>query len=151
MDEENIGLRISQLIEKLDLKKVEFAEIIKIDQSLISKIISGKRMPSNRTISDICREFDVNEEWLKTGKGSMFVDRTKDEELAYLVGKLLSNEEDSFKKRLIAALLKLDESEWATVEKIAEEITKGWAFTLSLLFLPLSFVFKTKDKNIYDV
>ncbi len=125
MDEENIGLRISQLIEKLDLKKVEFAEIIKIDQSLISKIISGKRMPSNRTISDICREFDVNEEWLKTGKGSMFVDRTKDEELAYLVGKLLSNEEDSFKKRLIAALLKLDESEWATVEKIAEEITKG--------------------------
>lgn len=125
MDKENIGLRISQLIEKLDLKKVEFAEIIKIDQSLISKIISGKRMPSNRTISDICREFDVNEEWLKTGKGSMFVDRTKDEELAYLVGKLLSNEEDSFKKRLIAALLKLDESEWATVEKIAEEITKG--------------------------
>lgn len=125
MDEENIGLRISQLIEKLDLKKVEFAEIIKIDQSLISKIISGKRMPSNRTISDICREFDVNEEWLRTGKGSMFVDRTKDEELAYLVGKLLSNEEDSFKKRLIAALLKLDESEWATVEKIAEEITKG--------------------------
>ena len=125
MDKENIGLRISQLIEKLDLKKVEFAEIIKIDQSLISKIISGKRMPSNRTISDICGEFDVNEEWLKTGKGSMFVDRTKDEELAYLVGKLLSNEEDSFKKRLIAALLKLDESEWATVEKIAEEITKG--------------------------
>lgn len=125
MDEENIGLRISQLIEKLDLKKVEFAEIIKIDQSLISKIISGKRMPSNRTISDICREFDVNEEWLKTGKGSMFVDRTKDEELAYLVGKLLSNEEDSFKKRLIAALLKLDETEWKTVEKIAEEITKG--------------------------
>ena len=35
MDEENIGLRISQLIEKLDLKKVEFAEIIKIDQSFI--------------------------------------------------------------------------------------------------------------------
>lgn len=125
MDEENIGLRISQLIEKLDLKKVEFAEIIKIDQSLISKIISGKRMPSNRTISDICREFDVNEEWLKTGKGSMFVDRTKDEELAMLVGKLLADEEDSFKKRLVAALLKLDESEWATVEKIAEEITKG--------------------------
>ena len=125
MDEENIGLRISQLIEKLDLKKVEFAEIIKIDQSLISKIISGKRMPSNRTISDICREFDVNEEWLRTGEGSMFIERTKDEELSYLIGKLLSDEEDSFKKRLIAALLKLDESEWATVEKIAEEITKG--------------------------
>ena len=55
----------------------------------------------------------------------MFIERTKDEELSYLIGKLLSDEEDSFKKRLIAALLKLDESEWATVEKIAEEITKG--------------------------
>lgn len=125
MDEENIGLRISQLIEKLDLKKVEFAEIIKIDQSLISKIIAGKRMPSNRTISDICREFDVNEDWLRTGEGSMFVDRTKDEELANLIGKLLSTEEDSFKKRFTTALLKLNEDEWKVVEKIAEEIAKG--------------------------
>lgn len=149
--ENNIGKRIADLIKALNMRQVEFGEAIKVNQSYISKLIVGKRIPSDRTISYICNEFDVNEEWLRTGEGSMFIERTKDEELSYLIGKLLSDEEDSFKKRLIAALLKLDESEWATVEKIAEEITKGWAFTLSLLFLPLSFVFKTKDKNIYDV
>ena len=123
--ENNIGKRISDLIKALNMRQVEFGEAIKVNQSYISKLIVGKRIPSDRTISYICNEFDVNEEWLRTGEGSMFIERTKDEELSYLIGKLLSDEEDSFKKRLIAALLKLDESEWATVEKIAEEITKG--------------------------
>ncbi len=121
----NIGDRISQIIKTLNIKQVDFAEAIKVNQSYISQLVVGKRIPSDRTISYICNEFDVNEEWLRTGEGSMFIERTKDEELSYLIGKLLSDEEDSFKKRLIAALLKLDESEWATVEKIAEEITKG--------------------------
>lgn len=121
----NIGKRIADLIKALNMRQVEFGEAIKVNQSYISKLIVGKRIPSDRTISYICNEFDVNEEWLRTGEGSMFIERTKDEELSYLIGKLLSDEEDSFKKRLIAALLKLDESEWATVEKIAEEITKG--------------------------
>lgn len=121
----NIGDRISQIIKTLNIKQVDFAEAIKVNQSYISQLVVGKRVPSDRTISYICNEFDVNEEWLRTGEGSMFIERTKDEELSYLIGKLLSEEEDSFKKRLIAALLKLDESEWATVEKIAEEITKG--------------------------
>lgn len=121
----NIGDRISQIIKTLNIKQVDFAEAIKVNQSYISQLVVGKRVPSDRTISYICNEFDVNEEWLRTGEGSMFIERTKDEELSYLIGKLLSDEEDSFKKRLIAALLKLDESEWATVEKIAEEITKG--------------------------
>lgn len=121
----NIGDRISQIIKTLNIKQVDFAEAIKVNQSYISQLVVGKRVPSDRTISYICNEFDVNEEWLRTGEGSMFIERTKDEELSYLIGKLLSEEEDSFKKRLIAALLKLDESEWATVEKIAEEIAKG--------------------------
>ena len=123
--EKNISDRISQIIKTLNIKQVDFAEAIKVNQSYISQLVVGKRIPSDRTISYICNEFDVNEEWLRTGEGSMFIERTKDEELSYLIGKLLSDEEDSFKKRLIAALLKLDESEWATVEKIAEEITKG--------------------------
>ncbi|MEE0761732.1 MAG: helix-turn-helix transcriptional regulator [Acutalibacteraceae bacterium] len=121
----NIGKRIADLIKALNMRQVEFGEAIKVNQSYISKLIVGKRIPSDRTISYICNEFDVNEEWLRTGEGSMFIERTKDEELSYLIGKLLSDEEDSFKKRLIAALLKLDETEWKTVEKIAEEITKG--------------------------
>lgn len=123
--ENNIGKRIADLIKALNMRQVEFGEAIKVNQSYISKLIVGKRIPSDRTISYICNEFDVNEEWLRTGEGQMFVERTKDEELAMLVGKLLADEEDSFKKRLVAALLKLDETEWKTVEKIAEEITKG--------------------------
>ncbi len=71
MDAE-IGNRIGTLIEALGIKKVRFAECINIDQSYVTQLTSGKRKPSDRTIADICREFNVNEIWLRTGKGKMF-------------------------------------------------------------------------------
>ena len=76
---DEIGYRIGALIEALGMKKVRFAERINIDQSYVTQLTSGKRNPSDRTISDICREFNVREEWLRNGSGEMFLDFTEDE------------------------------------------------------------------------
>lgn len=73
--ENNIGNRISQVIEALGIKKVKFAERLKIDQSYVTQLASGKRNPSDRLLADICREFNVSEAWLRTGEGEMFVRR----------------------------------------------------------------------------
>ncbi len=48
-----------------------FAEKLGLTKNFISLIETGKREPSDRTIKDICREFNINEDWLRTGKGEM--------------------------------------------------------------------------------
>lgn len=101
----NIGKRIGELIKALDIKKVRFAERLKIDQSYVTQLTNCKRNPSERTISDICREFNVREEWLRDGSGEMFLDFTEDEFAK--AAATLSN--DAFVRSLIIEYWKLDE------------------------------------------
>lgn len=79
---------------------------------------------SERTVSDICREFDINETWLKTGEGNMFIELTKEEEIATFIGEVLRDEDDSFKKRLISGLAALDETGWEVLENFLNSIQK---------------------------
>ena len=102
---DEIGYRIVLLIDALGMKKVRFAERINIDQSYVTQLTSGKRNPSDRTISDICREFNVREEWLRNGSGEMFLDFTEDEFAK--AAATLSN--DAFVRSLIVGYWKLDD------------------------------------------
>lgn len=70
----SIGYRIGMILEKNSCKKVVFAERLKIDQSYVSQLVSGKRSPSERLIESICREFNVNRAWLETGEGEMLAE-----------------------------------------------------------------------------
>ena len=70
----SIGYRIGMILEKNNCKKVVFAERLKIDQSYVSQLVSGKRSPSERLIESICREFNVNRTWLETGEGEMIAE-----------------------------------------------------------------------------
>lgn len=61
--------RIASVVEDSKLSKTKFAEKIGISQPYLSQICSGAKVPSDRTISDICREFCINGKWLRTGEG----------------------------------------------------------------------------------
>lgn len=117
---EHLSERIVELIKALGIKKTIFARTLNVSQAFVSQLCSGERVPSDRTIADICREFDVSEEWLRTGTGPMFVEKTRDEELAEFFGHVLAR--DDFKQRLLAALSRLDESEWAMLEQVARKL-----------------------------
>lgn len=117
---EQLSERIRELIRVRGKKKAEFARALNVSQAFVSQMCSGERMPSDRTIADICREFDVSEEWLRKGTGPMFVEKTRDEELAEFFGHVLAR--DDFKQRLLAALSRLDESEWAMLEQVARKL-----------------------------
>jgi transcriptional regulator with XRE-family HTH domain len=69
---ETVNERISGLINELQIKKSEFADRIHITPAFVSQICSGVRQPSDRTISDICREFGIFREWLETGEGQKY-------------------------------------------------------------------------------
>jgi transcriptional regulator with XRE-family HTH domain len=68
-----IGERIKELRKALRLTQAAFAERIGIRQNSVAVIEIGKNTPSDQTIAFICREFRVNEAWLRNGAGEMFV------------------------------------------------------------------------------
>lgn len=117
--------RISKIIESLGLKKSEVAKRLGISGPFVSELCSGAKSPSDRTILDICREFNVNETWLRTGEGEMFVPISRDEEIEEFIGRLLHDESDSFRKRLVSVLAKLTEEEWAILEEKARWLVNG--------------------------
>ena len=53
----------------------------------------GKASPSDRTINDICDKYNVNETWLRTGKGEMFNELPEEDEVAAYVSELLEDDE----------------------------------------------------------
>lgn len=118
---EKLNERIAQTRKTSGLTQETFgARIGGLSRNYVWMLEKGERVPSDRTIADICREFDVSEEWLRTGTGPMFVEKTRDEELAEFFGHVLAR--DDFKQRLLAALSRLDESEWDMLEQVARKL-----------------------------
>ena len=116
--------RVKLLRKTLDLTMEKFGDRLGVKKNSISQIESGKNALTEQMIKSICREFDVDEEWLRNGTGSMFIERTRDEEIAKFIGTIQSVEDDSFMKKFISMLAKLDESEWVLLEKMALKLTK---------------------------
>ena len=85
---------------------------------------TGVNSLTDAVITSICREFNINEEWLRSGKGEMFIERSRDDQIAAFVGNILEKESDSFKRRFISMLAALDEPDWETLEKIVKMMQK---------------------------
>jgi len=116
--------RISTIIEASGIKKTVFADRLNVSQAFVSQLCSGVKQPSDRTIADICREFNVNEDWLRTGEGEMFKPLSRSETIAKFAGELMKDEDDSFRRQLVEALAQLDEKEWEVLAGIAKKLTK---------------------------
>ena len=112
--------RINFIIEKLDISNAKFAERVEISQAYTSQLRSGARAPSDRTIKDICREFGVNEVWLRTGEGDPFQQRTREEEIMRFAVRAARGSE-GFRKQLAFMLSQLDEEDWENLEKIYQK------------------------------
>lgn len=117
--------RLRKLRKELHLTQQKFADILGVKQNTIAQYEMGRNEPSDTVIISICREFNVSEEWLRNGTGDMFVPMTRDEEIATFIGSIQADVDDTFKKRLISVLAKLDENEWDLLEKIAEDIVNS--------------------------
>lgn len=114
--------RIKAIRKALKLTQAEFGASIGVKGNTITNYETGLRMPSDAVILSICREFGVNETWLRTGEGEMFVKKSRDDEIAGFVGEVLSEETPTFKKRLISVLARLSEDEWSMLENRLKEI-----------------------------
>ena len=122
MDE---GQRVRELRKELQLTLEKFGKPLGVGKTAISKIENGENNLTDQMIFAICREYNVDENWLRTGEGEMFVPLSRDEQIEEFIGDMLREEPNSFKKRLISALAKLSEPEWELLENKMKEIVLG--------------------------
>lgn len=116
--------RIKLVRNSLELTQQEFADKLKVKRNTVATYEMGRSTPSNSAIALICREFNVNEEWLRNGTGEMFKPQSKNQEIGSFINSVMSLSDDKFKKRLVEALTKLDEKDWEALEIITDKLLK---------------------------
>ena len=119
-----MGERIKELRKQLGLTQQEFSEKIGIKRNSLANYEIGRNEPIDAIVSLICRVYHVNEEWLRTGNGEIFETLDRDQEISEFIGKVMHEEDDSFRKRFISALSGLTAEDWKALEHIADEIAK---------------------------
>ena len=108
--------RIIQLRKSLDLTQADFADRLGLSRNYIWMIEKGERVPADRTIGDICREFGVNRVWLETGVGDPFQPKDKREELKAVFADVLSGR-PSEKNAFIEAMAQLPDDVFPVLVK----------------------------------
>ena len=116
--------RFKELRTALNMKQGDLAKELTLSQGHVSDIENGRKSLSDQTIEILTLKYNIDEEWLRTGEGEMFLPLDRQDQIAKLTSDLFKEEKNSFKERLILALAGLDESEWELLEKIAEKIAK---------------------------
>lgn len=119
---ETIGERIRSIREEHHMSRRKFGKVLGTSENAIVNIEYDrlKRPDQKEPIYKlICKEFGINMEWLMYGTGDKECDDLRDAQISEFVGRTFENESETFKKRFIAMLSSLDESDWETLEKIA--------------------------------
>lgn len=118
----DISSRISTVIKSSGLTKTAFSKKIGLSQPFVSQLASGDASPSDRTIVDICREFGVNEHWLRTGEGEMFVRLSREEEITKFAMSIVRNPDSELQRRFISVLAQLTPEQWQLMEQMAHQL-----------------------------
>lgn len=116
-----INTRIAAVIQASGLTKTAFAERVKVSQQHISRLAKDGT-PSDRTIVDICREFGVSEQWLRTGEGEMFVRLSREEEITKFAMSIVRNPDSEFQRRFVSVLAQLTPEQWLLMEQMAHQL-----------------------------
>ncbi len=117
--------RIKLLRKELELTQEKFSERLGIKRNTIAKYETGINEPTNAVISLICREFNVNEQWLRTGEGEMFRVLPEEDELSIYIEDLLMGTEDSVHKAIKAFLLAYGRMNDPS-KKVMNELIDNW-------------------------
>ena len=114
-----MNTRFKELRKEIKLTQEEFAKKMQLSRSYINLIEMGKKIPAERTIKDICREFKVNYDWLVNGTGDMFQDDDSDAQA--IVDSVMAGDND-FAKKTLVKFARLSEDRWRQIQEILSEL-----------------------------
>nr|DAL23041.1 MAG TPA_asm: helix-turn-helix domain protein [Caudoviricetes sp.] len=112
------GERVNAVRRTKEMTMEQFGERIGIQKSAISKIEKDKVNLSDQTVRSICREFGVNEVWLRTGEGgdkNMFTKVSDDDRFSLNLGKL-SKSENEMARNMLNAIAEADPEKLKIIE-----------------------------------
>lgn len=122
-----MNARIKELRKSIKLSQEKFGERLGMSRDQINNVENGRAAVTEFLTRAICREFRVNEIWLRTGAGEPFDNEASREvEMTELFAELMSDRPEAFRTRLVTTLLRFrpDGPEWAILERIYEQIKK---------------------------
>jgi len=111
--------RIKAVRKHYRLTQAEFGDRISVKQATVAAWENNVRSPLDSAITLICREFSVNEHWLRTGEGPMIREQDKEIALMEWVATVLADEPESFRKRYLTLLMNFTPEDWKRAEHFA--------------------------------
>ena len=124
--------RIKELRKKLKLTQQEFADALSIKRNTVATYEMGRNEPIDAVIALICKTFNVNEEWLRSGTGDMFLELPEEDEEAAYVSELLEDSDNDLYKLIKEIMHTYHELSPKSMEvirdfsaKLRENIKKG--------------------------
>lgn len=124
-----IGERIRWLRkDRLKMTLDSFGQRLGITAASVSAFELGKTKPSEQTIRAICREFGVNEIWLRTGAGEPYAPKTRAQAITEYLGKLVTGKRTETEMLLIELMSETSIDEWDALsdffKRLAEKMNK---------------------------
>lgn len=120
----DIGLRIKQLRKDKDLSQDELGKILGITNTAISGYESGRRNPTDQIIISMCRELNVNEDWLRYGEGEMYYEFPKEDEFIKAAAEISKNN-DELVMQAVIEYWKLDNESKALLKRYLTNIANN--------------------------
>lgn len=116
--------RIKKLRQALGLSQDEFGRRLGVTRGAVTNIELNKVEPKPLFVDLICREFNVSEEWLRTGAGEMFQPKSRNEELFEFAAKVAEGDPGSIQAQLLAVMSRLTDEQWEVLAQVAREFAE---------------------------
>lgn len=113
--------QIKELRNRLGLTQQKFADRLGLKRQTIAAYEIGNIEPSDSTILLMCKEFEINEEWLRTGKGKMEAPINEDDRYFHNVSKLTRADDETI-IRWVNAIAETNPTTLKEIEKFMKKI-----------------------------
>ena len=116
--------RIRAIRKHYSLNQTEFGARLGVKQTTVAGWETTSRTPLEPIISLICKEFSIDEHWLRTGEGEMIRQEDRENALMQWVGTVLADEPESFRRRYLNLLMNFTADDWERMEQYAQALIK---------------------------
>lgn len=114
--------RIKAVRKALGLTQQALADRLGIKQNTVAQYEIGRNEPIDAVVTLLCREFRVNETWLRTGQGEMFQAVDREKEIAAFIADIISDPDKDFQRRFVSALARLEPTQWELISDFADKL-----------------------------
>lgn len=121
-----VNERIKQVRKLKNLSQAAFGEPFGASRDMINNVENGRAAVSDMMVAAICRTYNVNENWLRTGEGEPFMQLSREDTIAAYVGKINGGKITDTEKCIIKFMAETPVEEWtelaATLRRFADEM-----------------------------